>query len=366
MPPHPPQPKRVLLLADVFFDQIQESILRYAFKHNWQLYDYSRVSTLPDPQTEFDGVLVYHGQNQEYIDYAQTRNCPVVAMGSAGKKLASFPRVEPSSRAVMQLALDHLRHQGFKRIGFVHLWDIAISRNRESELQDILASEEQDLEVFHLSELETLETHHPIGLVCFGDTVAIAAVRELQKRRIFIPEEVALVGIDNTLKGQLFSPSITSIDPGFAKIAHQAATMLDRLMAGDPPPTESLVVVAPKLFARETTDIISIDNRFVAAAMQYLMRAYRRSSFRVEELAGVAGCSLWKLQQEFKQHVGHTISAELSLLRLNYAKRQLEETDDKIFLIAERAGFAYHEYFTRLFRRETGMTPSAYRKTNRK
>ncbi len=361
-----PQRKHVLLITNVFFDQIQESVLRYAFKHNWRLGDYSRVSTLPEPQAKFDGVLVYHGQNQEYIDYAQTRNCPAVAMGSAGKKLASFPRVEPSSRAVMQLALDHLRHHGFKRIGFVHLWDIAISRDRQSELQDILASEGQELEVFHISELETLETHHPIGLVCFSDTVAVAAAVELQKRGIFIPEEVALVGIDNTLKGQIFSPSITSIDPGFAEIAHQAAALLDRLMAGDPPPTETLVAAAPKLFARETTDIITIDNMFVAAAMRYLMRAYRRSSFRVEELAQVAGCSLWKLQQEFKQHVGHTISAELSHLRLSYAKRQLEETNDKIFIIAERTGFEYHEYFTRLFRREIGMTPSAYRKNNQK
>ena len=51
-------------------------------------------------------------------------------------------------------------------------------------------------------------------------------------------------------------------------------------------------------------------------------------------------------------------------LRMTNARSLLEDTDLQIKEIAERCGYKDALYFTQAFKKETGLTPSAYRKTN--
>jgi len=64
----------------------------------------------------------------------------------------------------------------------------------------------------------------------------------------------------------------------------------------------------------------------------------------------------------FRTKIGIPISQYTTMLRMEYAKNQLKETDAKIYEISEILGYQTTDYFTRLFKKYTGYTPMQYRK----
>ncbi|MFD0961739.1 response regulator transcription factor [Paenibacillus chungangensis] len=69
------------------------------------------------------------------------------------------------------------------------------------------------------------------------------------------------------------------------------------------------------------------------------------------------------LSQLFKKEVGENFVEYLSRLRIQYACKLLRETDMTISQIGEKCGFNDYFYFTRIFKRLNGMTPTQYRES---
>ena len=90
----------------------------------------------------------------------------------------------------------------------------------------------QDLDVFRerlgpwLSALP-----RPCGLLAANDATADIVLRLLRNRRIKVPEDIAVVGIDNdTLICENTTPTLTSVAPDFERSGYLAAEMLDARM----------------------------------------------------------------------------------------------------------------------------------------
>lgn len=67
------------------------------------------------------------------------------------------------------------------------------------------------------------------------------------------------------------------------------------------------------------------------------------------------------LSRQFKKETGKTLSQYVQELRLNEAKRQLKESQDPIEEIASKCGFENAPYFSHLFKKVFGLTPSKWR-----
>ncbi len=65
----------------------------------------------------------------------------------------------------------------------------------------------------------------------------------------------------------------------------------------------------------------------------------------------------------FRQELGTTPIEYLQRYRVNQAKRLLKETQQTITEIAQNIGFSESGYFSRIFRRETGMSPETVRRS---
>lgn len=63
----------------------------------------------------------------------------------------------------------------------------------------------------------------------------------------------------------------------------------------------------------------------------------------------------------FKNHTGKTINKYILEYRVTKAKEMLRDRNMKINDIADRVGYSDGNYFTKTFRKETGLTPSEYR-----
>lgn len=82
----------------------------------------------------------------------------------------------------------------------------------------------------------------------------------------------------------------------------------------------------------------------------------------VDALAREAGLSPAHFARAFKETLGRAPHQYLLALRLRRARRMLDAPDSVLSDVALRAGFADQAHFTRLFKREFGVTPGAVRR----
>ncbi|MBQ4901275.1 helix-turn-helix transcriptional regulator [Paenibacillus sp. Marseille-P2973] len=66
----------------------------------------------------------------------------------------------------------------------------------------------------------------------------------------------------------------------------------------------------------------------------------------------------------FKRETGWNLWAYLTEIRLNKSKELLRTTDCKSYEIAYMVGYDNPSYFSKLFKKNTGMTPNEYRAEN--
>ncbi|MEK3766994.1 helix-turn-helix domain-containing protein [Paenibacillus sp. FSL R5-0887] len=67
------------------------------------------------------------------------------------------------------------------------------------------------------------------------------------------------------------------------------------------------------------------------------------------------------ISRRFKQEVGMTLTNYVIHLRINQAKQWLLESDEKMYSIALKLGYQDEIYFSKLFKKNVGMTPAEYR-----
>jgi DNA-binding LacI/PurR family transcriptional regulator len=73
----------------------------------------------------------------------------------------------------------------------------------------------------------------PDGAFCFNDTLALGALRMLAERGLRVPEDVAVIGIDDVEDGRFAVPSLSTVAPDKEQIARTAVQMLvDRMQGG--------------------------------------------------------------------------------------------------------------------------------------
>jgi signal transduction histidine kinase/DNA-binding LacI/PurR family transcriptional regulator/CheY-like chemotaxis protein len=102
--------------------------------------------------------------------------------------------------------------------------------------------------------------------------------------------------------------------------------------------------------------------RLIRSAMAYLHEHFSEPITR-SDLARHAGITEDYLTFCFRQEFGTTPIEYLQRYRINQAKRLLKDSQDTITKIAMDVGFSDSGYFSRIFRRETGMSPEVFRRT---
>ena len=92
-----------------------------------------------------------------------------------------------------------------------------------------------------------------------------------------------------------------------------------------------------------------------------LLHGRFNDSLNLIEIANTVGVHPTHLARSFKKHYRTTVGEYLRRLRLDWATRQLSETEDSIAEIASAAGFYDQSHFSHLFKQHTGFTPAEFR-----
>lgn len=100
-------------------------------------------------------------------------------------------------------------------------------------------------------------------------------------------------------------------------------------------------------------------------AMQTYIERHLTRPFTLAEMAEELNVSVATLCAAARDNSGKTIGRITLEGRLSLALELLEKTDLPISEVAERAGIPDYNYFSRLFRREKGLSPREYRTAHR-
>ena len=92
-----------------------------------------------------------------------------------------------------------------------------------------------------------------------------------------------------------------------------------------------------------------------------LLRARFTDALELPAVAAAAGVHPVHLAREFRRHFKCTVGEYVRRLRVDFARRELSQTNAPLVTIALAAGFADQSHFTREFKRITGFTPRQYR-----
>jgi signal transduction histidine kinase/AraC-like DNA-binding protein/DNA-binding response OmpR family regulator len=122
--------------------------------------------------------------------------------------------------------------------------------------------------------------------------------------------------------------------------------------------TETTAALHRLLF--DTDTLPPHTSALVKRAVAYFQQNYSRNLSR-EEIAGAIGVSKNYLSHIFRQELGLSPWDYLNRYRIKQAKDLLSHTSDSVTEVALQVGFNNPAYFSRMFHKQIGLSPSAYR-----
>ena len=111
-----------------------------------------------------------------------------------------------------------------------------------------------------------------------------------------------------------------------------------------------------KQYSRKQDDIM-------LRARKFIVDNYANPELSASSVATYTGLSEKYFSTRFTKETGSTFIAYLTDLRMMKAKELLLKTDFKTYEIAALAGYNSAEHFIRVFKKNTGITPSEFRST---
>ncbi|ANE46552.1 hypothetical protein SY83_09985 [Paenibacillus swuensis] len=102
----------------------------------------------------------------------------------------------------------------------------------------------------------------------------------------------------------------------------------------------------------------------IVKALQFIHERYMEE-LTLERIGEHIHMSSAYFSRLFYKETGINFSEHLTKVRIEQAKRLLENSNLKIYEIAEKAGYQNSKYFLKLFRDYTGMTPGDYRESTK-
>ena len=102
------------------------------------------------------------------------------------------------------------------------------------------------------------------------------------------------------------------------------------------------------------------NNQLIRKATEYIAENYA-SPITLSSTAEAIHLNPTYLSTLFKQVTGHSFKDHLNQVRVREAQRLLKNTDFPIMEISIACGFNDQSYFTKVFRKYTGLTPKQYR-----
>jgi LacI family transcriptional regulator len=301
---------------------------------------------------------------------------PVLAMG-VDEVPRGITRVEVDDAAVGREAADHLMGLGLRHFrGFGFSAAFATRRfaafraaieaaggayDSSGEVGDRLDDLGRPLPNMHRMRPWLQSMPKPIGIFAGCDRWGAVVIRSCHEFGIRVPEDVAVIGAENEeiICTTLYTP-MSSVNIPLQRIGYECALACDKILLGELPRGTEILIPPTGVVARRSTDGVIASYPEVTAALSFI-RANSHQKITVPDILKHVPTGRHTLQRAFRKTLGKSIVSEIRRAHIERARQLLATTDLSIKEIADRTGFPDSHRLGRVFRQETGKTPTEYR-----
>ena len=306
---------------------------------------------------------------------------PVVAVGGSYQDPADYPPnlpyVATDNFKLVKLAYHHLIEAGLPRFAFFSLPEAPGSRwaqEREKAFCQLMERDHMPAEVYRglctsaPSWDEAVEQQvawlrslpKPIGIIAVSDARARQLLQACLKAGIAVPEQVALIGIDNDPLARILTRvPLSSVMQGGEEMGRSAAHLLHQMLNGARLGCPRLLVPPAGINVLASTRHEPVHHPHVMQACHFI-RQYACQGIKTEQVADYVGISRSSLESHFRRELGRSVHDEILRFKLDAATAILLREAGNIADIAVRCGFTSVQYLHTVFRRELGCTAREY------
>ena len=308
---------------------------------------------------------------------------PVVGVGGSYQRDADYPRNVPyvatDNEKLVTEAYTHLVDMGLPRFAFYGLPETRSYRwsvERERTYLKLCARDRTKPEVFKgqgtfgldwddiltdvIAWLKALPK--PIGVIAVTDSRARHILQACILADIAVPEEVAIVGIDDDpLLRMLTRIPISSVRQGTRNMGQTAAGMLHRRLLGAMPDETRIIIPPEGLNAQMSSRYQPVYDPYVMRARHYI-RQFAGQGIKVAQVAAYVGVSRTTLETHFRRAFGYTVHDDMLAYRLQMAQEMLVDDALPLEKVAELSGFTSNQYMHTVFKRELGCSPREFQR----
>ena len=354
-----------------------DGILKYAREHNWHLTLANRLVRAPRGWNGDGALITLRGdvETSRFVEGLVKAHIPVVDLTSYMPEV-NVPRVIPDYMSAGRLAGAHFAEVGLKRVAWfstiwtnVHsLFFDGLSERWPKPPKIVLSSlvpktKLDDVDRFaNVMSPRLLALPKPVGILTYNDEEAARILALCIELGIKVPDEIAILGIGNdTFLCENQSVTLSSIDQNLERGGYEAATLLDGLMEGKPPPRTPILVPPAGIVTRQSTDTRAVADPTLRHALELIGDNLSRP-YGADQLADALDLPRFKVDRLFAAGLGRSVGAEILRQRLTRAKLLLKNSEATLATIARQTGFCHASYLSNTFKRESGLTPRDWRK----
>lgn len=368
----------ILLALGWYYPEVHLGVARYAREHHWHLTcDFDE----PIPKRwNGEGVLTLLGAGEKFWKQLLTLQVPMVDLAESRPRI-ELPRVTMDNAAIAKMAAEYFLDKGFRQFAFVHRHEMGVSLRRRKYFQEVIDNHGYECHILSWQQerrrrvdtreqrkkwLEQRLSELPKPLAVLArDNEAVEVLEACLAARLSIPDQVAVLGIDNTetICNCLYI-SLSSVDPNLELMGYEGAALLDRLIQGEKAPETPIYIPPRGIVERASTDSLATSHPHVATALRFI-RDHAAEPIGMDDIVRQVPMSRSGLEKAFREHYVRAPVEQLRHIRLDMAKRMLRDTDHALASIARRTGFQNAHNLCRVFRKQFGVTPKEYRFSQR-
>jgi LacI family transcriptional regulator len=361
---------------------ILRGFARVAHEQGWTVLHYPAAANLERLAAELPPSAAVIGPNFSGPWPAGLRDCVSVAI-NADRCAEGIASVLLDEAPVAELALAHLLARGFRNLTTFRF--DAWGALREQRFREAAARAGAQLEPgwwsdaappFGPEELGRQEQpaaimawlsglKKPCGIFALCDAWARMVARYASAAGLRMPEDVALVGVDNdTFECEIAVPPLSSVAVPWRSFGENAARLVQLGLRGGPIAGQRVLVQPLDVVTRRSSDAFAIEDSLVSAGVAWI-HGHIAGRLTVPMIADAIRVSRQRLERHFRRHLGRTVLEEIRRSRVEVARRLLSTTELALPEIAKQSGFTNSALLSVAFRREVGVPPGAYRRQAR-
>ena len=205
----------------------------------------------------------------------------------------------------------------------------------------------------------------PCGIFVCCDAWARVVLRYAQAAGLRVPEDLALLGVDNdTTECEVLAPPLSSVAVPWRLLGESAARLLADGLRGEPIGGKRVLIAPVHVVPRRSSDTLAVDDALVASAVAWI-RARAELRLNVPMIATAVGATRQRLERHFRASIGRSVMEEVRRAHVERARGLLATTSLPLAEVAQQSGFSNAALLSVAFRRELGVPPATFRRRAR-